>query len=181
MRASVPWLKDLSVSGVWRVLQQLACTGAPRGCASTVPIRSMSPRKRTCWTVWQRPLAIPTTVALVFLDEMGYYRWPEQRPAGAPARPSRRRDRARWANNKQWRVIGALNALTGQVDYLENYVVGRRQVIWFYRQLDQRYRQGRGWYVVQDNWSIHHHPDVLAALTELPGSRRYGCRPMRRG
>ena len=65
-------------------------------------------------------------------------------------------------------MIGALNALTGRVDYLENYVVGRRQVIQFYGQLDQRYGHVERLYVVQDNWSIHQHPDVLAALTGLP-------------
>jgi len=36
-------------------------------------------------------------------------------------------------------VIGALNALTGRVDYRDNYVVERRQVVEFYHQLDQAY------------------------------------------
>jgi hypothetical protein len=26
-----------------------------------------------------------------------------------------------------WRIVGALNALTGQVEYLADYIVGRRQ------------------------------------------------------
>ena len=32
------------------------------------------------------------------------------------------------ATNQQWRIAGALNALTGRVDYLDDYVVGRRQL-----------------------------------------------------
>jgi transposase len=70
-------------------------------------------------------------------------------------------------NNTQWRLIGALNALTGQVCYLDNYIVGRAKVIEMYQKLTQMYPQADRLYVVQDNWSIHRHPDVLDALSEL--------------
>lgn len=70
--------------------------------------------------------------------------------------------------NRQQRVIGSLNALTGQVDYLDNYLVGRAQVSAFYRQLDQVYASAQHLYVVQDNWSIHTHDDVLATLAQVP-------------
>jgi hypothetical protein len=33
-----------------------------------------------------------------------------------------------WANNGLWRLIGGLNALTGQVSYLDNYIIGRAKV-----------------------------------------------------
>ncbi len=38
----------------------------------------------------------------------------------------------------------------------------------FYRQLVAAYPDTTRIYVVQDNWSIHAHPDVLAAIAELP-------------
>ena len=74
------------------------------------------------------------------------------------------------AGSKQqlWRVIGALNALTGQVDYLDGYIIGREKVSAFYRQLDRVYADAKRVYVIQDNWSIHSHPDVLATLATLP-------------
>jgi transposase len=65
-------------------------------------------------------------------------------------------------------VIGALNALSGRVDYLDGYIIGRAKVIRFYRQLDAAYPNVRRLYVVQDNWSIHRHAEVVAALEELP-------------
>ena len=73
------------------------------------------------------------------------------------------------ARSKQqlWRVIGALNAMTGQVDYAENSIIGRERVSAFSRHLDQRYAHARRIYVIQDNWSIHAHPDVLATLATL--------------
>jgi hypothetical protein len=63
------------------------------------------------------------TLALVFLDQMGYYRWPAAATdwtAVAPAPPpvaQRTGADGQGANNQQWRLAGALNACTGQVDY----------------------------------------------------------------
>jgi hypothetical protein len=66
----------------------------------------------------------PNTVVALFLDEFGYQRWPEVAPTwGAEATVVQRA-----GNNQQWRTIGALNALTGQVNYLDGYIVGRQQV-----------------------------------------------------
>lgn len=65
-------------------------------------------------------------------------------------------------------MIGALNAVSGRVDYLEAYIIGREKVAVFYRQLVKAYPKAKHIYVVQDTWSIHSHPDVLKALEELP-------------
>jgi transposase len=108
-------------------------------------------------------------VILVFVDEMGYYRWPDAAPdwmLAAPATPALAQRAG--PTNRQQRIIGALNALTGRLDYLENYIVGREQVIALYQRLDQVYDQAQRVSVVQDNWSIHQHADVRAALAGLP-------------
>lgn len=111
----------------------------------------------------------PDTMVCVFLDEMGSYRWPA--PAcdwtlGPPA-PGPLADRAH-SKQQQWRLIGALNALTGQVDYLDGYRVGRAKVIEMYQTLAARYPEAARIYVIQDNWNIHTHPEVCHALTALP-------------
>jgi hypothetical protein len=33
------------------------------------------------------------------------------------------------SSNSQWRIIGAMNAITGAVHYLEGYIVGRAKVV----------------------------------------------------
>jgi DDE superfamily endonuclease len=169
VRASVSWLQHLSLSGVWRVLQRCGLRLRSARLRHYSPDPEYGTKEARLLACLGEAAANPTTIALVFLDEMGYYRWPDAAAVWSPSAPHPpATTEPAGANNKQWRVIGALNALTGQVDYLENYVVGRRQVIQFYRQLDQRYGHVARLYVVQDNWSIHQHPDVLAALTELP-------------
>jgi transposase len=71
-------------------------------------------------------------------------------------------------NERKWRLIGALNALTGQVTYLDNYIVGRKQVIKLLKHVDAAYPQAERMYMVLDNWSIHQHAEVQAALNLLP-------------
>ena len=111
----------------------------------------------------------PEQVVVLFLDEMGYFRWPDAAPDWARVAPAKAPEAVRAGpNNRQQRIIGALNAWTGQVDYLDNYVVGRKQVIAFYGCLNQIYAQAQHIYVVQDNWSIHQHPDVVTALAKFP-------------
>jgi transposase len=107
----------------------------------------------------------PRTVTAVFLDEMGFSRWPEPTLdwGGEPAVADRR-----GANNGLWRLVGALNARTGQVDYLDNYIIGRAKLTQFYGRLVAAYPQARQLYVIQDNWSIHKNPEVLAALAQWP-------------
>jgi len=111
----------------------------------------------------------PEQQALVFLDEMGYHRWPVPAADWCPDAPEPPPQAQRGgSNNRQWRIIGALNALTGRVDYLDGYIVGRQKVIAMYQRLDQVYANFDHLYVVQDNWSIHTHPEVMEALTHLP-------------
>jgi disulfide bond formation protein DsbB len=65
-------------------------------------------------------------------------------------------------------MIGVLNALSGQTDYLDNYIIGRRQIIAMYHKIATVYSAFEKIYVAQDNWSIHQHPDVLKALKDFP-------------
>jgi transposase len=45
---------------------------------------------------------------------------------------------------------------------------GRKQLVRFYEQLAATYAAAPRIYVVQDNWSVHEHPDARAALATWP-------------
>jgi transposase len=165
MRASVDWLTDYTLSGVWRVLQGCAL-GLHNSCARLFsPDPDYASKVRRLHRCLRDAARHPDTVVALFLDEFGYQRWPEVAPTwGGEAAVAQRA-----GNNQQWRTIGALNALTGQVNYLDGYIVGRQQVIQFYARLNRSYPEKVGLiYVIQDNWNIHTHPDVLSALAEYP-------------
>jgi transposase len=169
IRASVAALADYSLSGVWRLLQRLHLQRRPLRDHLYSPDPEYVVKVAHLERCLREAVRWPQEVVLLFLDEMGYYRWPAVAPDWQVVAPGATRQvHKAGPTNRQQRLIGALNALTGQVDYLDNYVVGREQVSAFYRRLDQTYPAARRIYVVQDNWSIHHHDDVLATLRQLP-------------
>ncbi len=129
IRGAVPAWADYCLSGVWRVLHR-----SRRGLR-TARLQLYSPdpdylpkvaRLERCLREAARE---PEAVALVFVDEMGDYRWPDAAPdwmrAAADAPTLARRA---GPTNRQQRRIGALNALTGRVDYRDHSLVGREQV-----------------------------------------------------
>lgn len=165
IRSTFDWLSDYSLSGVWRVLDRLGLK------LRSAKVQQFSPDPDYQAKLVDLEMALwearryPNEVAAVFIDEMGFARWPEPAPdwGSEPAVADRR-----GANNGLWRLIGALNPLTGQVDHLDNYIVGRAKVIEFYGQLVEAYPRARTLYVIQDNWSIHKNPEVLEALKAWP-------------
>jgi transposase len=164
IRASVDWLTEYTLSGVWRRLRSVGL-GVHTSCARLFsPDPDYRSKVRRLHRCLRDAARYPDTVVALFLDEFGYQRWPEVAPTwGLEAAIAQRA-----GNNQQWRTIGALNALTGQVNYLDGYIVGRQQVIQFYAHLDRAYPEVDRLYVIQDNWNIHTHPDVLAALADYP-------------
>jgi hypothetical protein len=135
IRASVDWLTAYTVSGVWRLLQSCGL-GLHTPCARLFsPDPDYRRKVRRLHRCLRDAARHPDTVVAVFLDEFGYQRWPEVAPTwGVEAAVAQRA-----GNKQQWRTIGALNARTGQVNYLDGYIVGRQQVIQFYSRLDRAY------------------------------------------
>lgn len=169
IRAALPDLAALSLSGVWRVLRRCGVQWRATRTQQCSPDPDYEPKVARLEQCLRDAAAAPGRVEALFMDQMGFTRWPEPGPtwaAVAPA-PAPQTDRAH-SKQQQWRIVGTLNAVTGQVDHYDGYIVGRRQLIAFYRQLDQTYPHAERIDVIQDNWSIHHHEDVVAALAELP-------------
>jgi len=113
---------------------------------------------------WQLTKAHPEQYVFLYLDELTYYRQPtvasdyEARGHQQPlARYSHR-------SNTHFRVVGALNALTGQVTYLQGGKISVPLLSGFYAQIRDVYPHAEAVFVAQDNWPVHFHPDVLARL-----------------
>lgn len=68
-----------------------------------------------------------------------------------------------YQGNYTWRIAAALNPYTGQVSYFQAWVIDVPRMIRFYHRLHQTYPD-RHLLLVQDNWPLHAHPDVRAAL-----------------
>ncbi len=106
----------------------------------------------------------PDRYVFLYLDEFTYTRQPtlahdyEQRGRFQPlAQRSYRSD-------TQFRGIGALNAVTGQVTYRQASKIKLPFLSDFYAVLRQTYPKAETIYVAQDNWPVHVHPDVVVRL-----------------
>jgi hypothetical protein len=168
IRATFPWMEDYTLSGVWYVLRRYDLQLRSGRVQMFSPDPDYEDKVTHLHACLHEAALYPDEVVALFMDEMGYYRWPAPAADWMPAAPQPSLVAACADNNKQWRTIGILNALSGQVNYLDNYIVGRRYVIKMYYLIEQLYPDARCIYVVQDNWSIHSHPDVLEALSALP-------------
>jgi hypothetical protein len=66
------------------------------------------------------------------------------------------------------RLIGALNAHTGAVQAYSCSQMSRYRLVEFYQQVALAYPGIQKIWAVQDNWSLHFHPDALIALEAQP-------------
>lgn len=169
IRVSLPWLRDYSLSGVGRLLARYGLKLRSARVQHWSPDPAYLDKQARLRDCLREAAQQPEEVVLLFLDEMGYTRWPDPALDWGPSAPHPAPVAQRaGGNNRQWRIVGALNALTGQVHSRDNYIVGREQLAQFYRQLDQAYPDVQRIYVAQDNWSVHSTPEVLGVLEQRP-------------
>ncbi|HLZ56452.1 MAG TPA: IS630 family transposase [Ktedonosporobacter sp.] len=167
--AALPWLTDYSLSGIWKVLRGSGLRLRSARVQAYSPDPDYQQKVEHLCTVLRQASEAPEEQVVVFVDQMGYGRWPAAATDWMPEAPEPVRVAERFGSNeRKWRLMGALNAQTGQVDTLDNYIVGRKQVIQFFQRLDALYPQAKRIWVVLDNWSIHRHEQVQEALAALP-------------
>jgi hypothetical protein len=107
---------------------------------------------------------VPERVVLLYLDELTVYRQPTIAPAWATrgcAQPLACRSHA---SNTPSRIVGALDAGTGQLHSLRAAKLTVPRLVAFYQQVRAAYPEAERLWLVLDNWPVHFHPDLLAAL-----------------
>jgi transposase len=158
------WLKGYSEAGIYKVLKRL---GFSRKQALNF-IHSPDPDYRAKWQAvlraYSEACAHPGQVLLLFLDELTYFRRPSKAPAYHPVGPTQPHAQEVAGPNTQTRVVAVLNAITGQVTYLQRSKIGAEALMLFYAQLRSVYPQATKLYVAQDNWPVHKLDPVQEAL-----------------
>ena len=163
LRAVVPSFAGASRSGIWRVLKAAGL----RYKRGRDHLHSPDPRYQEkvahLRRIQARVAAQPDAAVLLYQDEVTSYRQPSLASGYAPrGRPEPRAARS-LKSDATCRVVGALDAATGRVVARQQGKIGVPALIRFYRALADAY-PGRRIYLVQDNWPVHFHPDLLAAL-----------------
>jgi hypothetical protein len=159
----VPTFADASLSGIWRVL----AAGKLRWKRGRDHLRSPDPsyqeKLARVATLRTHVEAAPLGAVFLYLDEVTYYRQPSLAGGYAPAGRADPRAERSVKSNATTRVIATLDAQTGRVVARQRSRIDVPALIRFYQSLVTAY-PGRRIYLVLDNWPVHFHPDVLAAL-----------------
>lgn len=102
---------------------------------------------------------------LLYMDEFGYARQPLPAPAYEEGKkgiqPLAKRSTHK---DTETRVVGAIENKTGQLIYRSANKIRIATLVGFLKQVREAYPEAERIYLVQDNWPVHVHPDVLVAL-----------------
>lgn len=163
LRAVVPQFAGGSCSGIWRVLRGYRLRWKRARDHLHSPDPTYQQKLAHLATIRTHVDAQPVGAVLLYLDEVTYYRQPSLARAYAPMGSADPRAERSTRSNTTTRVIGALDAHTGRVVFRQQTRIGVPALIGFYRDLAAAY-PGQRLYVVLDNWPVHFHPNILAAL-----------------
>lgn len=156
-----------SLSGIWRLLYQLGI----RYKRGRQHVHSPDPDYQTkrdyaLWCVEQSLINYPRVLTL-YLDEMSYYRQPTIASAWPTKQQRQPLAEIAYHSNNRRRVVAVMDVVMGKVIYEQAYKIGVKQFKAFYATIRQHYPEAEKIYVIQDNWFVHFHPDVLKAAQEL--------------
>lgn len=164
LRQACAWLGDLTLAGVHTVLRRARVVWKRARASMRSPDPDYAKLVDVAAAVGAAQ-AQPGRVITVYLDEVTVERQPTVAHAYAPVGSSEQARAPRSPqSNTVTRILGALNALTGGVFHRRASKITVAFLVGFYRALCQAYLDAERIYVIQDNWPVHTHPDLLIAL-----------------
>ncbi len=162
--ANVEWLAVRSTSGVWEWLQRHRIAYKHAQAHVHSPDPQYLPKLAYIRERLQQSRKEPKAYPLLLEDEITFYRRPSLAFAYEQAGPQQPHAEQGWDQNRAWRVAATLDIWTGTLVFRDRSQFTLDALVRFYEQVCQAYPHARTLYMVQDNWTVHHHPDVLAAL-----------------
>ena len=165
IRKRCPWLRVTTDSGLWRLLDRLGITYKRGRHYTYSPDPDYQEKRNYIQGKLERTRQEPERYAFLYQDECGYYRKPSL-AKGYEAKGAGRQPRARLghAERTRHRVAAGLNALSGRVCYRQAEAFSADELASFYQQIRAAYPEVETIYLVQDNWPVHFHADLIGQL-----------------
>lgn len=164
---ALTWLPPRTTSGIWRLLRRYRLrvrSGHPRLFS---PDPAYAEKADRVLTALRAVAADPDHQVALFLDQMAYHHWPEAgRTWASLDAPAPVAERAA-PGERHKKVMGALDARTGQVTQYHRARMCARQVADFLTLVRQTYPTATTLYAILDNAPVHHTTVVATRATEL--------------
>ena len=105
-------------------------------------------------------------VVMLYQDELTYYRRPSVAQSyGEKGTDKPHAEQGHRSNTKR-RISGCIDVVSGRLLAEQGSRYTRRHLLAFYRKVEAAYPEAKRIYIVQDNWPVHFHPDVIKGLAK---------------
>lgn len=162
------WMRLVSVVGLWRILQRLSIAYKRGRLYLHSPDEKYTIKRQRIADLLALAKGEPERFVVLYLDELTFTRQPTLGHDYAPRGHEQPLARLGYRSNYDYRIVAALNALSGQVHYQQRSRIRVPTLVNFWYQLRQAYPAAEQIFVVMDNWPVHYHPAALAVLQPQP-------------
>lgn len=161
IRQVVVGLQHYTLSGIWSLLKRLKLHYKRGREYLHSPDADYDLKLQYVAAAYAQAQTQPERVVLLYQDELTYYRRPSLARGYAPAGHHQPLARLGYRPNRKRRISGSLNAVSGRFHAHQLERFGVSQLKRYYQQLEAAYPQAERLYLVQDNWPVHRHPELL--------------------
>lgn len=159
-----PWLAHHSVSGIWRVLAAFDLHWKRARSYVHRPDPDYDAKLAAIATCRERAAHSGGREIALYPDEMTIERQPTVAAGYAAAGSAQPLARRSYRANTRTRVTATLDPQDGRVVPMRRSIINVRALVAFYPDLVAAYPHAERIWLIQDNWPVHTHPDVLVAL-----------------
>jgi transposase len=164
IKQNVEWLRHYSVAGVWEWLHRAGIHWKRAQAHVHSPDDEYLPKLLYILQRLEQAQHDPKSYPILFEDEFTFSRRPILASAYETKGDVQPRAEQGYDRDRTWRIAAALNIWNGEVHFIDRSEIGVGTMVGFYKHVCELHDHAKTIFVVQDNGSIHHHPDVLAAL-----------------
>lgn len=166
IRSTFDCFANFTLSGVWKALRSMKIRlrrGYPQQYS---PDPNYKAKEEKIHGILQEVANSKGLAVAIFLDEFSYYHWPLP---GSDWTIKGQTPIAQRANSgeKYHRVVGALNAQTGKVAFMQAPKIGITKLKEFFIYLDSLYPNVERIFVILDNWPVHFNPKLTKVIEQL--------------
>jgi hypothetical protein len=164
LQLACPFLRELSIGGAHRLLERLDVVWKRARASVRSPDVEYEAKLAYLERLRQQSAQAPERIILAYLDEVTIERQPTLAAAFTTRGPSQPLAHRSQASDTLTRVVATLTHGTGRVLFRRASKIRLSTLVQFYQELCAAYPRAECIYVVQDNWPVHTHPDLLVAL-----------------
>lgn len=164
IRQSVEWMKPLSLPGVRGLLERFEVHYKRGRRYVHSPDEFYASKAAAIRVVAQQVKADPKRFVLLYQDELTYYRCPSVFCDYARCGSDEPLAAQGTGYNTSRRIAGCLDATTGRLICWQRSAFAHQTFLKYLLDVQKRYPDAEGIYVVLDNWPVHFQEDVLKGL-----------------